>query len=108
MKGTYEPTMPPDDEGDDPYDYNLRFDPTPGTWPNPHKGLFVLELSIWRNYYCYHATQCQPKEEGWYDCEAMRVRSPFLTECLTSLDEYIPYAISDLELIPVSWSAGEG
>lgn len=68
---------------------------------NPHEGIilfggkqFELDIVIWRGYHHDPATQYQPAEEGWADNEHLSVRSPFLTDLLTELEDReiaVPY-----------------
>lgn len=75
----HECLMPPGPRDRAPYEYALSICPR-------HAGQYSLDLRVWSGYYGYPATRTQPAEQGWADYEDIRVTSPFLTDCLTELE----------------------
>jgi len=80
------PPTPPTEEDHLPYAYMLRLDRSKG---------YVLELTIWTGYYHYPATREQPSDEGWEYPEDTYMRSPFLTDVLSELED---------RGVPLPWS----
>ena len=70
-------TLPPTEAGEFAYEYTIEF----------VDGQFELELTIWKDYYCFSATREQPRDEGWADLEFIQEQSVFLSELLSILED---------------------
>jgi len=66
------------DPGDPPWEAALQYAQGQG---------FIATCRCWSSPYFYPATRMQPAERGWDNWEDKEFTSPFLTECLTFLDQ---------------------
>ncbi len=77
LANDHDPVNPLEDGG--PYTYVIHFD--------RGAGQYLLDLTLWSDYYHYPSTREQPEEEGWATQENIAVWSPYLSELLQELED---------------------